>query len=148
MLTRYDPFQDLFRIQDNLLGRAAAKSAADNGFIPAVDIYEDEEGLAFEAELPGLRASDVEIELEKDVLTVRGERKLEHRPGDPGAWRVERRHGRFERAFRLPDAVDPESVKADMADGVLTVRFAKKPEVRPRKIEVKTSGSRETLQAA
>lgn len=134
MLTRYDPFEDLFQLHNQLFGPRARP--ANDRFLPAVDVYEDDQGLVFEAELPGVRMEDVELELEKDVLTLRGERKLERKSGDEGSWRVERRYGRFERAFRLPDAVDASTAQAEMKDGVLAVRFEKKKELKPRKIAI------------
>lgn len=141
MLTRYDPFEDLFHLHNQLFGPKAR--AENERFLPAVDVYEDEHGLVFEAELPGVRMEDVELELEKNVLTLRGERKVERKTGDEGNWRVERRYGRFERAFRLPEAVDAGSAEAEMSDGVLTVRFAKKKELKPRKIAITGRVARE-----
>lgn len=146
MLTRYDPFEDLFRLHDQLFGSRG--QARPERFAPAVDVYEDEGGLVFEAELPGVRMEDVELELEKNVLTLRGERKAERKSTDDGQWRVERRFGRFERAFRLPDAVNVDSARAEMNDGVLTVRFEKKQEVKPRKITIQGSGAEKELKAA
>lgn len=148
MLARYDSFNDLFRLHDQVFGRPAVRPTREE-YLPAVDVYEDEAGLVFEAELPGVRLDDVDLELEKNVLTIRGERKLEREAGSEGNWRVERRYGRFERAFRLPDAVDVESAKAEMRDGVLFVRFEKKAEVKPRKIEIKAAdGEEKRLEAA
>ncbi len=138
MLTRYDAFDDLFRLHDQVFGPRGARASAPE-YLPAVDVYEDASGLVFEAELPGVRLADVELELEKNVLTLRGERKAERKAGDEGNWRVERRWGRFERAFRLPDAVNVDSATAEMKDGVLAIRFEKKAEVRPRKIDIKVS---------
>lgn len=142
MLTRYDAFDDLFRLHDQVFGQRSARPSAAE-YLPAVDVHEDASGLVFEAELPGVRLADVELELEKNVLTIRGERKAERKAGEEGSWRVERRWGRFERAFRLPDAVDVDSAAAEMKDGVLFIRFEKKAEVKPRKIEIKASDAQD-----
>lgn len=147
MMTRYDPFQDLFRIRAQAFGPRAAGPSQEQ-YLPAVDVYEDESGLVFEAEMPGVRLEDVELEIEKDVLTLRGERKLERDASGEGTWRIERRAGRFERAFRLPDAINVDSAAAEMKDGVLSIRFEKKAEVKPRKIDIKGRETEKELKAA
>ena len=146
MLTRYmqnDPFTDLFRLQDQLLRpRKAREGRADltpEGFVPAVDVYEADDQLVFEAELPGIAPEDVEIEVEKGVLTLRGARETTRKTDDEGTLRLERSWGRFERAFRLSETIDPDSADAAMDNGVLTVRFAKQEAARPRRIQVNGS---------
>ena len=152
MLTRYftqDPFADFFRLQDQRLTRGAPRREEGGRFVPAVDVYEDEDALVFDMELPGLKAEDVDISLEKNVLTVTGERKLVRDDKGEGYSHTERRWGRFERSFRLADTVDTSAAEAEMSDGVLSVRLLKKAEEKPRKITIKgTDGSPELKSAA
>jgi HSP20 family protein len=143
MLTRNltsDPFAELFRLQDQLFRTRGAftgeKLDRPAGFVPAVDVYERDEKLLFDVELPGVGADDVELEVEKGVLTVKGERKSERKSEDEGTMRLERSWGAFTRAFKLPDTVDPDSAHADMKDGVLTISFDKRAENKPRKIAI------------
>ena len=144
MLTRTltsDPFAELFRLQDQLFRARNAFNGEDKlvkpaGFVPAVDVYERDDKLSFDVELPGVRADDVELEIEKGVFTLKGERKRERELADDGPLRVERSWGRFERSFKLGDAIDPDSASADIKDGVLTVSFEKRAAVKPRKITI------------
>ena len=153
MLTRYmqnDPFTDLFRLQDQLLRprkpREAQGDLTPEGFVPAVDVYEADGTLVFEVELPGIAPEDVEIEVEKGVLTLRGTCETARKTDDEGILRLERSWGSFERAFRLSDTIDPDSADAAMENGVLTVRFAKQEAARPRRIQV--NGAKKDLDEA
>jgi len=146
MLTRYlqtDPLTDLFRLQDQLLRPrkrdANPADAPPAGFVPAVDVYEQDDNLVFDVELPGIAPEDVEIEVEKGVLTLRGTRETSRKVDDDGTLRLEREWGTFERAFRLADTLDPDSADAAMNNGVLTVSFHKREEVKPRRIEIKAA---------
>jgi HSP20 family protein len=121
MLRRFDPF-----------ARAA-------GFTPAVDIFEDKESISVRAELAGLKAEDVHVSVENDVLTLRGERKLEREEQKQGYRRIERAYGSFTRSFALPEIVDGEKIHAEMKDGVLTLRLPKKGEAQPRRVDVKAA---------
>lgn len=155
MLTRYlhnDPFTDLFRLHDQLARTTRSFTGqapeAPRAWVPAVDVYERDEQLVFEAELPGLKPEEVEIEVEKGVLTLRGERNAERKSDDEGTFRLERSWGRFERSFRLTDAVDPDTAKADMEHGVLTVSFDKRAAERPRKVTINGAAKPELKDAA
>jgi HSP20 family protein len=106
-------------------------------FVPAADIREDAEGLTIYLEAPGLTEQDFEITLENNILTVRGERKLEQDEKMENFHRVERFYGAFSRSFTLPNTVDPESVNASYVNGVLEVHLAKRAEARPRQIQVR-----------
>jgi len=94
-------------------------------------------------DVPGLSADTLEIELDNDELTVRGERPFPYSTngGDPAVRRIERRFGRFERSLRVPRGLDPGSVQAELADGVLTLRIPKPEELKPRRVEIKTASS-------
>jgi HSP20 family protein len=142
--TIWDPFADLSRIQRRLETKYFATRGAAAGFAPAVDIHEDAEALVLRAELPGVKREDIEIDVEANVLTVKGERKLEAEPQDRRYHRVERPHGAFARQFQLPNNVDASQIDAQLADGVLTVKLPKKQEQKSRKIEVKSGGTGNT----
>jgi HSP20 family protein len=104
---------------------------------PAVDVSEDKEKIVLTADLPGLQEKDVDIQIEKDVLTLRGERAIERSTDSEHYRRFERVAGAFVRAFTLPPTVDTEKVAAALKDGVLTLTLPKKPEAQPKKISVK-----------
>ena len=104
-----------------------------------MDIQDDKDALVFRVEIPGLKAEEVHIAVEKNVLTLRGERKLERKEGEGGYHRVERAYGTFARSFVLPDTADSEKIDANLEDGVLTLRVGKRPLEQPRRIAVKAS---------
>jgi len=150
MLSRWDPFSELSRIQDEMFrqfsGQEKNGSETAIAFRPAVDIVEGKDAIWLRAELPGIKADDVHIEVEKNVLTLRGERKQEHKVEKDGCYRFERRYGQFARSFVLPETVDSNGIDADMKDGVLTLRLAKKAAEQPRKISVKASAAANTTE--
>jgi HSP20 family protein len=146
MLTRWDPFTEMSRLQDELFrsavgprtggaARPARPDSARAAFSPAVDVHEDADAIFVQAELPGLRLDDVEVGVENDVLTLSGERKSER---EEGHYLRERWHGAFSRSFKLPRTVDVERIEATLKDGVLSVRLPKRDNVKPRKIEVRS----------
>lgn len=104
---------------------------------PAVDVSENEEEFVVDAEVPGIRRDDLEISVTGNVLTLRGEKREEKDEKEGDAHRVERSYGAFTRTIGLPTSVDPNRVEANMKDGVLRIRIAKKEEAKPRQIEVK-----------
>jgi len=143
MLTRFDPWRELARVQDEMgrmfddrLGIRAGESV---GWTPSVDIFEDEEGLSLSFELAGVEPKDVDIRFENGVLTLKGERKLEREEKKENYHRVERSYGAFTRSFSLPVSIDPEKIRAESKNGVLKVFLAKKAEAKPKSIQVKIS---------
>jgi HSP20 family protein len=106
-------------------------------FRPAVDIYEDDGSITLSVELPGMKAEEIHVDLQDNVLTLSGERKLERSDEREGYHRVERSYGSFSRSFSLPENVDGEKCDAEMTDGVLRVKLPKRPQPEPKKIEVK-----------
>jgi HSP20 family protein len=114
-------------------------------FAPPVDIYEENEAIVVKAELPGVSAQDVEVNVDNDVLTIRGERKSESEEHRGGVLRMESVYGSFTRSFALPESVDAEKVEADLSDGVLTVRIPKKPEIAPKRVEVRAKGEQKKM---
>lgn len=105
------------------------------GWAPAVDVEEQDDAYVVEAEVPGVKHDDVNIELVGNELAISGEVKEKEREGV--LRRKTRRIGRFEYRVRLPDQVDPERVDANLTDGVLTVRVPKSEKAQRRRIEVK-----------
>ncbi|MGA7410916.1 MAG: Hsp20/alpha crystallin family protein [Bryobacteraceae bacterium] len=103
---------------------------------PAVDIFETENELVLKADLPEVDPKNVEIQIENGTLTLKGNRAFEDEKNGKGYHRIERSYGSFVRAFSLPETVDPENVKADFKNGVLTMTIAKKEVAKPRTIKV------------
>jgi HSP20 family protein len=108
-------------------------------WIPPVDIHETDNELVLKADVPEMDMKDIDVHMENGTLTVRGERKFEEKKKEGGWHRVERSYGSFERVFTMPDTVDPEGVKADYKNGVLTVTLPKKEVAKPRQIKVQVS---------
>ncbi|HTT72483.1 MAG TPA: Hsp20/alpha crystallin family protein [Anaeromyxobacteraceae bacterium] len=121
---------------DDRLGARAGESV---GWTPNVDIYEDDEGVSLRFDLAGVEPKDVDIRFENGVLTLRGERKLEREDKRDNYHRVELAYGTFTRSFSLPGSIDAEKIRADSKNGVLTVHLPKKPEAKPKAIQVKVS---------
>jgi len=134
MLSYWDPFAEMNRLQDQLLGRRGETAAP--AFRPAVDIREEEKAFVVYAELPGVKAEDVHVDVEKGVLTVRGERTRRVEGEEAGWRRVERAYGSFTRSFSLPETVDPDAIEARLQDGVLEVRIPKREAPAAKRIEI------------
>jgi HSP20 family protein len=138
MLSVWDSFADLNRVQRDFEKRFFGPRSRSADFAPAVDVHEDGEALVLRAELPGVKREDIEIGVHGNVLTLKGERKLEKEENGRKYHRIERRYGSFVRQFQLPTNVDSSAVDAHLGEGVLTVRLPKKQELKARKIEVKS----------
>jgi HSP20 family protein len=106
-------------------------------WIPACDVFENTDAVKIIAEVPGVRAEDVKISLENNLLTIRGEKRQQAEEKTERVHRYERTYGGFERAFALPTTVDPEKIAANYANGILTVTIPKTERARPREIPVK-----------
>lgn len=107
-------------------------------WVPAVDVHETEDTYLIEADVPGIDPDNIEVTLERGVLTLKGERKAEHEVSEKGARHVERSYGSFVRRFSLPDTADAENIDARAEKGVLRLTIRKKAESKPRRIEVKS----------
>jgi HSP20 family protein len=105
-------------------------------FGPPVDIYEDDQKLTFKAEIPGIDEKDIKVEIENNVLTVHGERKLEKDIKEEHFRRMERHYGAFSRSFTLPSTVDPEKIEAIYTHGVLAIHMPKRSGAKPKQIRV------------
>ena len=147
-ITRYEPFRDLFRLQDQLFktfGEAYGgreESGLTGAWTPAVDVYEDNDAITVKVELPEVDVKDVDIQGEANQLTIRGERKLEKSENRDSYHRIERTYGMFSRSFALPSTVDTEHISAESKDGVLRVVLPKRAETKPRQIKVQVDSPR------
>lgn len=132
------PYQSLRREIDRLFEDTLGRGDGSRGWVPAVDVRENEHELTLEFELPGIRADNVEVTFENGVLTVRGEKREERTEGDEqGRYHlVERNYGEFTRSFQLPPGIDESEISADFDNGVLSVHIPKSALPQPRKIEV------------
>jgi HSP20 family protein len=143
-IVRFDPFRDLASMQDRInriFGEAYLRNDDDvlnrGDWRPPVDIYENEKHeIVLRAELPGLKKEDLDIRVENNTLTLRGERKRDTEVKQESYHRVERVYGGFTRSFSLPNTVNTEKVEAAFADGVLTITLPMREEAKPRTIQV------------
>jgi HSP20 family protein len=138
MLSVWDPFADLNRVQREFEKSFFGPRTRNADFAPAVDVHEDSERLVLRAELPGVKREDIEVSIDANVLTLKGERKLEKEEQGRRYHRIERSYGTFVRQFQLPSNVDSTQIDAQLTEGVLTVSLNKKQELKPRKIDVKS----------
>lgn len=123
------------------LGGRDTSSALSTMFTPAMDIYEEDNSLVASFEVPGMNPEDIDINVTGNTLTVSGEKKEESESRREGAYRSERRYGRFFRALELPDDVDAENVSAEYDNGVLKLRIPRSQARQPRRISVKAGGA-------
>lgn len=142
------PYRDVATLQNRLnslfqeynRGESSEPVSA-SSFVPPVDVYEDEHKIVLKLEVPGMKEEDLDIQLENNTLTVRGERKFEKEEKEENFHRIERRYGSFYRAFTIPSTVNPESVKADYDAGVLNIQLEKKAEAKPKQIKVQVGSA-------
>ncbi len=112
--------------------------AITSAWVPACDIFEDADGVKLVMEVPGVNPDDLKIQLENNMLTIRGEKRQVAEEKADRVHRYERSYGSFERTFSLPSTVDADRIEADISDGVLTVMLPKAEKARPRQIAVKS----------
>jgi HSP20 family protein len=129
-----------------------AQGAGTNGtpakLLPNIEIAETDKAIEISAEMPGLERKDIDISIEDDTLTIRGEKKIEEDQKDKNVQHSERSYGVFMRVLQLPPGVDPSSVEATMSNGVLKITIPKPAKPEPKKIEVKEGANQTTKQAA
>jgi|SRR5579859_3672531 len=139
-ITHYDPlanFPASFRNFEDAISRFLAEPR--NGsrpWSPSVDIFETENELVLKADLPEVKLEDIEVRVENQTLTLKGERKFEKDETVRGYHRIERDYGSFVRSFTVPATVDAEKVGAEFKSGVLTVKLPKKEAAKPRQVKV------------
>lgn len=139
-----EPFRELENLQrrmDRLFRQTYGLEAAPwrVGVYPPVNISEDPDHIFIRAELPGVKAQDLEIHLKDKSLVIRGERKIAGAEKEVNFHRRERESGFFRRVVTLPGPVNADKVEATCKDGILTVKLAKPEEVKPRQIQVKSA---------
>ena len=139
----YNPYRTMMRnnefgrLFDSLFPRFEEdQTATGYDWAPAVDIKEEDHRYIIHADVPGIQPEDIDVSLEDDVLTIRGERKFDNEEEKEGYKRVERVRGTFFRRFNLPDTADQNKVTAKCKDGVLEVVIEKQEKVLPKKITI------------
>ncbi|MFP3981594.1 MAG: Hsp20/alpha crystallin family protein [Desulfobacterales bacterium] len=144
-ITRWNPWTTLPTLQDRI-NRVfddmfpTTEGREDMGLFewrPMVDTYEKDDHIVIKAELPGVKKDDISIDVNNNVLSIKGERKDEEKVDEENYYRQERFYGKFQRAFTLPDNVDTDNIEANYNEGVLEVKVPKTEESKTRKIEVK-----------
>ena len=143
-IIRWDPFRDLVTLrekmnrlfEDAFTSRGEEKDLIASSWTPSVDIYETETNLVLTAELPGIDEKDIEIKIEDNTLTLKGERKFEKETKEENYHRLERAFGSFYRSFTLPHHVDQDKITAESENGILRITMPKKPELKPKKVKI------------
>ncbi|GAC1663255.1 MAG: Hsp20/alpha crystallin family protein [Candidatus Acidiferrum sp.] len=146
-LNRWEPFRGSSTLHDHInrvFGEAFERAGQESNlttWAPAVDIYETEHELVVKADLPDVDSKDLDIRVENNILTIRGERKFEKKVSEGNYLRVERAYGSFARSFALANTVNTEAIKADYQNGVLTLSVPKREEAKPKQIRVNVNSS-------
>ena len=155
-MTRFVPFRSplegvavlqnrlnsIFNDFANVTGELQNESLSSGNFIPPVDVYEDANRLVLKLEVPGISQEDLQIDLENQTLTVKGERKFVNDEKEENFHRIERRYGSFVRSFTLPSTVETESAQASYENGVLAITLPKKEAAKPKQVKIQIgSGS-------
>ena len=140
-ISRFEPFrtnslQEQFnRLFSEAFDRSSEESSITT-WAPAVDIFETEHELVVKADLPDIQPEELDIRVENNILTIRGERKFEKQVNENNYLRVERAYGSFSRSFSLANTVNSDAIKAEYKDGVLTLTIPKREEAKPKQIKV------------
>jgi HSP20 family protein len=147
-VTRWDQSRSLTPLQEQVMRLFEDNSTRDRPghadlatWAPPVDIYETENELVIKADLPDLEDKDIDVRVENNLMTIRGERKFEKDINEDNYLRVERAYGPFTRSFSLPNTVSPESIRAEYRNGVLNVHMAKLEESKPKQIKISVSAN-------
>src|ERR1700691_660781 len=151
-ITRWEAYRDVVALQNrmnSLFQDFARNGSGENepvtapGFVPPVDIYEDEHKLVLKLDIPGIRLEDLDVRMENTTLLVKGERSFQSEGKEENFHRVERRYGSFYRAFTVPNTVNPENIKAEYDAGVLSLELQKKAESKPKQIKVQVGSAKQ-----
>ena len=145
-IMRRDPLRTMTSLQDHInrlfddpFFRGVSNDSALTTWSPAVDIYETESELVLRADLPDLSEKDIDVRVENNMLTIRGERKFESNVSEDNYLRVERSYGAFSRSFSLPNTVNTEQIKAEYKNGVLSVTLPTREESKPKQVKISVS---------
>jgi HSP20 family protein len=142
-LTQFQPFRGVSSLQEqiNRLFNETFERNTDGAnltaWAPAVDIFETEQSLVVKADLPDIKPEELDIRVENNILTIRGERKFEKQVNENNYLRVERAYGSFSRSFSLANTVNTEAIQADYKNGVLTLTVPKREEAKPKQIKIR-----------
>ena len=148
MLTRWNPTNEAANLSQRMerlfnemaergLWRTSEERPLRGSWVPAINILERQDSMVITADLPGLKAEDVEVTVDEGTLSIRGERKLEEVSEGESYHRVERLYGVFERTFTLPNSVDVEKIEARFSNGEMTLTLPKREESKPRSVKIK-----------
>ena len=148
-ITRWGPLRNVSTLQEQVnrlfedtFLRGRVEDSDITSWTPAVDIYEDGNQMVIKADLPDVDEKDIDIRVENNTLTIRGERKFEQKVEEENYLRVERAYGAFSRSFSLPSSVNTDSINAEYKNGVLSVTLPKREESKPRQIKVAVSNGK------
>ena len=153
-LVRWEPVRELTTLQNEMnrlfssFFDTPAGGTGNGGhtlrrWVPAMDLVETEDHFVLKADLPGLGPDDVNIEVEDNVLTISGDRKVEHETQREGYYRLERASGEFRRSLTLPEGTRLDDIAASFDKGVLEIRIPKPEERKPRKVSISVGGATE-----
>jgi HSP20 family protein len=138
-LVRWDPFREFGSMPmrfGGFFGKEWEPPVPTTTWSPSVDIFENDDAVVVEVELPGMKIKDIEVKLENNVLMLKGERRFEKETKEENYHRVEREYGSFTRSFSLPMAVNADKVSAEYKDGLLRIVLPKKEETKPKPIKI------------
>jgi HSP20 family protein len=147
-ITRWEPFRNLASLQEQVNRLFEGNFSHDRdqstltAWSPSVDVYETENELVIKADLPEVVEKDIDVRVENNMLTIRGERKLEQKVKEENYLRMERSYGFFTRSFSLPNTVNTEQIQAHYSDGVLTVTLPKRAESKPKQVKINVSNGK------
>ena len=144
-ITRWYPIREVAALQNRVnsllqdIAGTDSETVTAASFVPAVDVYEDTEKVVLKLEIPGVREEDVDIRVENQTLSVRGERKFDSEEKQENFHRIERHYGSFFRSFSLPTTVDTDAVAATYNAGILRLELKKKASAQPKQIKIGTA---------
>ncbi|RLE19497.1 MAG: Hsp20/alpha crystallin family protein [Acidobacteria bacterium] len=141
-ITKYNPLREMMGLSDRLnrmfeeIGGFNMNDEITGSWAPAVDVYESENAIEIKADLPGMTEKDIDVTVENNMLTIKGERKFENEEKRESYHRIERQYGSFYRSFQLPNTVDVTKINANFKNGILELALPKREETKPKKISI------------
>jgi HSP20 family protein len=148
-LVRWEPFRELASLHNEmsrLMNSLEGNGRTMQNWVPALDVWENEDELVFAFDLPGIPQDKISIEYEDGALTVTAEREREQQVEDDRFFRFERRFGTFTRTVGLPQGIDEDQIRAEFRDGVLEIHVPKPEQAKPRRIQIGGSGEQRTIE--
>ena len=142
-LVRWEPFREIAALQSEMSrfmnGLLEGNGRTNQGWVPALDVWETENEVVYAVDLPGITEDDISVELDDGALTISAERERTHEEKEDRFYRFERRFGTFSRTFGVPQGVSEGDISADYKDGVLEVHVKKPEQPKPKRIQVGSS---------